>query len=265
MIRVSEEQYPTIKQIISRAPIFVYSILDRIIEGTVYTDTAAFQTLLFHTKSGIYYVYGDISKTAVDQQLSYCFLESIKQKKRFTLFSSTAQWDTKIEQLFDGHIRKLERYTFSFDVNMYNQRERSEGHDYEVQPITEHLIKNSLEFGQAYYDEYWESPAHFLEKGFGFCLVHHHQIISEAVAIFKSNDYAEIDIMTDPNFRGQGLASIIAETFIDHCLAHAIKPCWDCDISNTASIYLGTKLGFTKPQKYSIFSKKEPTLSSKTS
>jgi RimJ/RimL family protein N-acetyltransferase len=201
----------------------------------------------------------------VDHQLSYCFLESIKQKKRFTLFSSTAQWDTKIEQLFDGHIRKLERYTFSFDENMYDRREKREGQEYEVKTITEHLINNSLEFGQTYYDEYWDSTENFLEKGFGFCLVHQEQIISEAVAIFKSNDYAEIDIMTDSNFRGQGLASVMAETFINYCLAHAIKPCWDCDISNTASIYLGTKLGFTSPQKYSIFTKKEPTLSSKTS
>ena len=54
--------------------------------------------------------------------------------------------------------------------------------------------------------------------------------------------------MTDPNYRGQGLASSIAEAFIDHCLVNQLKPCWDCDISNTGSIHLGTKLGFTTPQ-----------------
>ncbi|MGY4794684.1 GNAT family N-acetyltransferase [Lysinibacillus fusiformis] len=106
------------------------------------------------------------------------------------------------------------------------------------------------------YEEYWDATSNFLQNGFGFCLVHKEQIISEAVSIFKSNEYAEIDIMTDSNFRGQGLASSIAETFIDHCLANQLTPCWDCDISNTASIHLGTKLGFTTPQKYAIYTKR---------
>ncbi|WP_249664036.1 GNAT family N-acetyltransferase [Lysinibacillus sp. D4B1_S16] len=39
-------------------------------------------------------------------------------------------------------------------------------------------------------------------------------------------------------------------------MANVLKPCWDCDISNTASIYLGAKLGFTGPQKYAIYTKK---------
>ncbi|MEF7493020.1 GNAT family N-acetyltransferase [Lysinibacillus sphaericus] len=113
-----------------------------------------------------------------------------------------------------------------------------------------------MEFTHAYYDEYWDSTANFLTNGFGFCLLHKEQIISEAVSIFTSNEYAEIDIMTDSNFRGQGLASLMATTFINHCLANELKPCWDCDVTNKASIYLGTKLGFTDPLKYAIYTKK---------
>lgn len=255
MIKVSEEQYPIIKQFISRAPTFVYSILDRMIEGAVYSDTAAFQTLFFHTKSGIYYVYGDESKTSIDHQLAYCFQQAMEQQKRFTLFSYSEQWNIKIEQLLNNQLRKLERYTFTFHENIYNHREKHGERDYEVKSITEPLIKNSLEFDQTYYEEYWDSTSNFLKNGFGFCFVHKEQIISEAVSIFKSNEYAEIDIMTDSKFRGQGLASSIAEAFIDHCLVNQLKPCWDCDISNTGSIHLGTKLGFTTPQKYTIYTK----------
>lgn len=256
MKTVTEEHYPLIKQTIKTAPTFVYSILDQIIEGTVYMDTVAYQTLLFHTKSGIYYVYGDASKTSIDQHLVYCFQQAIKQKKRFTLFSYSEQWNIKIEQLLNDQLRKLERYTFTFDETIYNHQEKRGERHYEVKSITDHLINNSLEFDQTYYEEYWDATSNFLENGFGFCFVHKEQIISEAVSIFKSNEYAEIDIMTDSNFRGQGLASSIAETFIDHCLANQLTPCWDCDISNTASIHLGTKLGFTTPQKYAIYTKR---------
>jgi len=94
------------------------------IEGAVYSDTAAFRTLLFHTKSGIYYVYGDESKTSIDHQLAYCFQQAIEQQKRFTLFSYSEQWNTKIEQLLNNQLRKLERYTFTFDENIYNHREK---------------------------------------------------------------------------------------------------------------------------------------------
>jgi len=255
MKTVTEEQYPLIKQTIKTAPTFVYSILDRMIEGTVYTDTVAYQTLLFHTKSGIYYVYGDESKTSIDHQLAYCFQQAMEQQKRFTLFSYSEQWNIKIEQLLNNQLRKLERYTFTFHENIYNHREKHGERDYEVKSITEPLIKNSLEFDQTYYEEYWDSTSNFLKNGFGFCFVHKEQIISEEVSIFKSNEYAEIDIMTDSKFRGQGLASSIAEAFIDHCLVNQLKPCWDCDISNTGSIHLGTKLGFTTPQKYTIYTK----------
>ncbi|MGY4794683.1 GNAT family N-acetyltransferase [Lysinibacillus fusiformis] len=150
MIKVSEDQYPIIKQFISTAPTFVYSILDQIIEGTVYMDTDAYQTLLFHTKSGIYYVYGDASKTSIDQQLVYCFQQAIKQKKRFTLFSYSEQWNIKIEQLLNDQLRKLERYTFTFDETIYNHQEKRGARHYEVKSITDHLINNSLEFDQTY-------------------------------------------------------------------------------------------------------------------
>jgi len=256
MIKVTENHYPIIKQNIQKAPIFVYSILDQLIEGTVYTDTTTFQTLLIHTKSGIYFVYGDSTNTEIDHQLAFCLQQSIEQEKRFTLFSYSEQWNTKIEQLLNEYLRKLERYTFTFAEELFDGIEEQGVPVYEIMPIAHHHIKDADEFNHTYYDEYWDSTANFLKNGFGFCVVHKEQIVSEAVSIFKSDDYAEIDIMTDSKFRGQGLASLIAKTFISHCLANQLKPCWDCDVSNTASIQLGTKLGFTDPQKYAIYTKK---------
>lgn len=256
MIKVTVNHYPSIKRNIKRAPTFVYSILDQLIEGTVYTDTTLFQTLLIHTKSGIYFVYGNSTTTEIDCQLSACLEQSIKQGERFTLFSYSEQWNTKIEQLLKGQLRKLERYTFTFNKSLYDGRDEQKVSNFEVMSITRHHIKKAMEFTHAYYDEYWDSTANFLTNGFGFCLLHKEQIISEAVSIFTSNEYAEIDIMTDSNFRGQGLASLMATTFINHCLANELKPCWDCDVTNKASIYLGTKLGFTDPLKYAIYTKK---------
>lgn len=38
LIKVTANHYPIIKQYILKAPAFVYSILDQLIEGTVYAD-----------------------------------------------------------------------------------------------------------------------------------------------------------------------------------------------------------------------------------
>lgn len=69
MIKVTTENYSIIKGTIGRAPTFVYSILDQVIEGAVYADNASFQSLLFQTNSGIYYVYGDSFSEALVSKL----------------------------------------------------------------------------------------------------------------------------------------------------------------------------------------------------
>ncbi len=255
MIKVAATNYSIIKETIERAPTFVYSILDQVIEGTIYADNESLQSLLFQTKSGIYYVYGDSPSEQVVSKLAALRQQSIEERKRFTLFSFSDDWNAKIEQQLDGHVKKLERYTFTFAKNAYNDRERRELLDYEITKIKQPQIEHSLEFDNQYYDEYWDSTNNFLENGFGFCLQHGDKIISEAVSIFKSHQLAEVDIVTDPSYRGKGLASFIAETFIDYCLFNDIQPCWDCDIHNHASYQLGTKLGFSNPQKYAVYTK----------
>ncbi|OXS75500.1 GNAT family N-acetyltransferase [Lysinibacillus sp. KCTC 33748] len=256
MIKVTAENYSIIKETIERAPTFVYSILDQVIEGAVYADNESLHSLLFQTKSGIYYVYGDSSSEQVINKLAALLQESIEESKRFTLFSYSDEWSAKIEQRLNDYVNKLERYNFSFDINAYNNREKRESLDYECIKIKQPQIDHSLEFDNQYYEDYWDSTDNFLEKGFGFCLQHENKIISEAVSIFRSHQFAEIDIITDANYRGKGLASFIAEKFIDDCLLNDLQPCWDCDIDNNGSYHLGVKLGFTNPIKYPVFYKK---------
>ncbi|KOS62865.1 GNAT family N-acetyltransferase [Lysinibacillus agricola] len=255
MIKVTAENFPGIKETIKSAPTFVYSILDQVIEGTVYADDASFRSLLFQTKAGIYFVHGDSSSEKVISKLAALLKESIVESKRFTLFSYSDEWSAKIEQRLNNYVNKLERYNFSFDINAYNNREKRDSLDYECIKIKQHQIDHSLEFDNQYYEEYWGSTDDFLEKGFGFCLQHENKIISEAVSIFKSHQFAEIDIITDSNYRGKGLAGFIVEKFIDDCLLNDLQPCWDCDIDNHGSYHLGAKLGFTNPVKYTVFYK----------
>lgn len=255
MIIVSKDHFQLIKTKLNEAPTFVFSILDSMIKGTVYADAVDYKTLLIATDSGLNYVAGQVSDERFLQHLVKIFDASVEQGKRFTLFSPSAAWDREIEKYLKQQVGKVQRYAFSFDAQTYKNRKNSDKSEYDVAKIGQADIQHCLEFDNKYYDTYWDSTDNFIQNGIGFCVKDNEQIISASVSIFKSTKFAEIDIVTDSHYRGKGLASIVAEQFIDDCLAAHIQPRWDCDIDNQASINLGTKLGFINPRPYSVYFK----------
>lgn len=255
MIIVPNEDFNIIKEKVKGAPTFVFSVLDYLIKGTVYADSANYKSLFINTDSGLYYVAGQSSDELFNKNLVNIYEATVNKGKRFTLFSSDLTWNRAIEEHLDKKVRKIQRYTFSFDLMTYKNSKRRICSEYEVAKVDQYLIENCLEFDKKYYNEYWDSMDNFLRNGIGFCVQDKEKIISEGVSIFRSKNYAEIDITTDSDYRGKGLASMVAEQFLDYCLSHNIQPRWDCDVNNVASINLGNKLGFNNPIEYAIYIK----------
>nr|MDH3153791.1 GNAT family N-acetyltransferase [Bacillus licheniformis] len=52
---------------------------------------------------------------------------------------------------------------------------------------------------------------------------------------------------------GGDLQSVCASAFIAHAIKNRLKPRWDCDRQNRASIRLAEKLGFRPVKTYSLF------------
>lgn len=254
MILVPKEHLKILNEKITDAPTFVYSILDNHIKGTVFADSANYKSMLIKTHSGLYYATGQPSELLLNSIVEI-YKQSVNQEKRFTLFSNDTILNQEIEKRLNNKVKKIIRYAFSFDFTYYKNIQRTIVSEYDVTSINGQLIKQCLEFDEDYYNEYWDSTENFLQNGIGFCVMDKEKIISEAVSIFKSQKYAEVDIITDSNYRGKGLASIIGERFIEYCISHNIEPRWDCDIDNIASINLGSKLGFTDPEEYNIYTK----------
>lgn len=255
MITVPKEHFNIIKNKIKEAPTFVYSVLDCIVKGTVFADSSNYESLVISTDSGLYYVIGRSSDELFLKNIVRIHEASIKQGKRFTLFSSETTWNQAIEKCLEQKVRKIKRYGFSFDLMKFKNRKRNDFSEFNITTINQFQIEHCLEFDKEYYDEYWDSTDNFLRNGIGFCVKDGERIISEGVSIFKSKNYAEVDIITDSNYRSKGLAYIVAEQFIDHCLSQNIQPRWDCDVDNIASINLGSKLGFISPKEYTVYIK----------
>lgn len=235
-------------------PTFAYSVLDRYIDGDIIIDKSS---ALIGTSSGIYAVMGDEANDDFASRLMHEFKRREMLNQRFTLFSSSERWDRRINELFGAQLQQLQRYSFTFNEHRFLKDSRAGRPDgFRLNRTNEESLEDHREFDAAYIRKYWGSVERFVDKGFGFFVTDHEVIAGECVSIFSSDPYAEIDIVTNPLFRGRGVAQCVAEAFILESLDRKVTPRWDCDLHNTASIRLAQKLNFAAPETYSLYVRK---------
>lgn len=83
-----------------------------------------------------------------------------------------------------------------------------------------------------------------IKYGIGFCVVAGDRIAAYATSFSRSLNAIEVQIMTFPEFRGQGLATAVAAHLIAYCLEHDIVPHWHAH--DPASCRIAAKLGYTQ-------------------
>ncbi|OQR53806.1 MULTISPECIES: GNAT family N-acetyltransferase [Bacillus] len=260
MRRLQIEEYDKVSSLLEgnqRTTTFAYAVCDQTIDGEIFINEKLTAGLIV-TTNGIYYLFGDTQDQSHNEDLfSYIKTAIEKTEKRFTLFTSSEEWEMMIEECFSNAFRKIPRMTFQFqrEVFEYGKIELNKN-TYEIERIDKSDIERSNEFTEDYYKEYWGSKEVFLNNGFGFCIEQDGVIVAECVSIFSGNGFAEIDIATHEAYQGKGLAQAAATRFIEHCMQNDIIPCWDCNADNIPSQKLASKLSFHNPVEYSLFVRK---------
>src|SRR5205085_2112096 len=87
--------------------------------------------------------------------------------------------------------------------------------------------------------------------GTGYALFLGSEVVSEAYATIGGG-YAEIAIVTHPDYRGKGYAAQIVSHLIQKCIDAKITPIWSCNIDNRSSLNAGLKLGFEISHYYTL-------------
>jgi GNAT superfamily N-acetyltransferase len=59
-----------------------------------------------------------------------------------------------------------------------------------------------------------------------------------------ANGQAEIDVLTRPEYRGQGLGKQVVRAFCAVCVDRGLRPVWDCFTNNAGSMALAASCGF---------------------
>ncbi|EOP50157.1 zwittermicin A resistance protein zmaR [Bacillus cereus VDM053] len=239
----------------TRTTTFAYAICDQMIDGDFFVNEQLTAGLII-TVNGIYYLFGDIHDSSYNEAVfSYIKTAIEKTEKRFTLFTSSAEWEMMIEEHFSNTLRKIPRMKFQRGI-VEDRKRYVNKNTYKVKRIDREDIERSNEFTEDYYKEYWGSKEVFLNSGFGFYIEQDGMIVAECVSIFNGNGFAEIDIVTHEAYLGKGLAHAVATRFIEHCMQNDIIPCWDCYVDNIPSQKLASKLSFHNPIEYSLFVRK---------
>ncbi|GLV62653.1 acetyltransferase [Bacillus mycoides] len=259
MKKLSVAEYRKILPILeshTKTTTFAYAVCDQMIDGEVFANEKLTAGLI-STANGIYYLFGDTDDQNYNEDLfSYIKTAIEKIEKRFTLFTSSEEWEMMIEERFSNVLRNIPR--MKFQRVTYEERKRGcNKNTYEVKRIDRKDIAQSNEFTEEYYKEYWGSIEAFLNDGFGFCIEQEGMIVAECVSIFSGNEFAEIDIATHEAHQGKGLAQAVATRFIEHCIKNDITPCWDCYVDNIPSQKLASKLSFNNPIEYRLFVRKK--------
>ncbi|KYG39325.1 GNAT family N-acetyltransferase [Bacillus gaemokensis] len=261
MRKLALAEYHTIFPILEvnkQTSTFAYAVCDQIINGEIFVNERVTAGLIV-TANGIYYLFGDTHDQDFQHTLfSYIQNDVLTKGNRFTLFTSSKEWEMVIENHFKDSLKKIPRKKFLFQRNIFEDRKRGlDDSTYKVMRIDKNIVEKSTEFTERYYKEYWGSKEVFLNNGFGFYIIHDQKVVIECVSIFRSNVFAEIDIATDSDYQGRGLARLVATYFIEHCIQNGVTPCWDCNMDNMPSQRLASKLGFDQPVEYTLYVRKK--------
>jgi RimJ/RimL family protein N-acetyltransferase len=96
---------------------------------------------------------------------------------------------------------------------------------------------------------FWRNPDDFIRQSNAVIILLDNQPASICYSAATANHCAEIDVLTLPEYRGQGIGRLAVMQFIKQCFEQSIQPLWDCFTNNAGSMMLCKSAGFTAPRE----------------
>jgi len=161
------------------------------------------------------------------------------------LFSTTETWREKLDALMKVHaVRRIVRTLFRLDVDSFREH-HGEWRSRIPEGYSVVRADRDLAAQLPGIAELWGSVDHFIEKGFGFCVLDGGKMVSRCQPVFIGDGRAELGVGTDKEYRMRGLATLAGCACVEHCLHLGLDPEWGC-FYNEASGALARRLGFVQ-------------------
>ncbi|MHA2226779.1 MAG: GNAT family N-acetyltransferase [Candidatus Hodarchaeales archaeon] len=180
----------------------------------------------------------------------------------FKLEYSSKEWESVIESILKEKkpVKSL-RIFLTLSKPLTPKWQETLPSDFNVRKIDKKLLESDVKNVQTIIDEItscWVSVGAFLERGFGFCLIHEPKKGKEEVQGWCTGEYFSqgkcgIGIHTFPHFQKRGFATAMASAFIEQCFSLNIQPHWDASANNQVSVRVAENVGFEKLHLYNVF------------
>ena len=200
---------------------------------------------------GIFVYYSGDVKLLATKELLYNIPEHI------LAVVPNKEWKHKIEMIHGSSIDKFQRYAFKKSMVNLNKNKLTSfvstlDKNYELKKIDKSIIKlpsfNRLSedlIGQ------FDSEDDFLERGFGYCILHKDEVVCAATSFSIYDGGIEIEVDTHKKYRRKGLATVAVYALILYCLERGIYPNWDA--ANLESVHMAQKIGYILDQPYDTY------------
>ena len=174
--------------------------------------------------------------------------------KHTALFFGSEGWVELVQSIHGGKLMEMPRYAFTSEAldpeHLRTLASRIPA-DYRLAQMDLDLAQRLGGERSRFAEDHmvnFDSPKDFIERGFGFCLLHGDQIASVATTFAICHKGIEIQINTREEHQRKGLATVLAAHLIMHSLEKGLDPNWDA--ANESSVGLATKLGYTPQGTY---------------
>jgi len=214
--------------------------------GTVWADRAE-QPRSARVVVGDFVFYAGEPNREMVQSTEGFFRESI-------LTPQNEAWAALIEEVWGAETEKLIRYSIKKETDCFD-REKLEAYaaalpeGYEMRMFDPDLAEQALQENWSWHlCGQYGGVDDFLKRGIGVGITCGGKLAAGAASYSVYDTGIEIEIDTDPEHRGKGLATVCGAKLILECLDRGLYPSWDA--ADFRSVHLAEKFGYHMDEAY---------------
>ena len=232
--------------------------------GRIFVDDINLPRTAFGLTVEGYLLAGEHDNPATNEALIQFFSEKIFTGQVFvngdesmSLAVYPQTWETRLPELIPMYeIEKNRRYYYQCRKVKFDWRKAiPEG--YQVCRVDQDLLNDpKIVFPDVIRDwfdieEMWWRVDNFLSKGVSYCVLRGQEVVAWCTPDCVAGKRIDVGIITHPEHRQRGLASLAVAATVDHCLNQGFAAIgWHCNAENVSSWKTAEKVGFERKSEY---------------